>query len=78
MAVTCIGLGVWFCQESHNPDGSHNAGGQAMTALLVMTGVASLIGVHLGDGNWRSRHARRRFDAEFLFRLGSISRWLHA
>jgi len=47
MAVTCIGLGVWFCQESHNPDGSHNAGGQAMTALLVMTGVASLIGVHL-------------------------------
>ena len=47
MAVTCIGLGVWFCQESHNSDGSHNAGGQAMTALLVMTGVASLIGVHL-------------------------------
>jgi NAD(P) transhydrogenase subunit beta len=47
MAAACIGLGVWFCQESHNPDGSHNADGQAMTALLVMTGIASLIGVHL-------------------------------
>ena len=47
MVFACIGLGVWFCQESHNPDGSHNASGQAMTALLVMTGIASLIGVHL-------------------------------
>ena len=47
MVAACIGLGVWFCQESHNPDGSHNDGGQAMTALLVMTGIASLIGVHL-------------------------------
>ncbi|MGI9467125.1 MAG: NAD(P)(+) transhydrogenase (Re/Si-specific) subunit beta [Rubripirellula sp.] len=47
MLATCIGLGIWFCQESHNPDGSHNENGQAMIALLMMTGVASLIGVHL-------------------------------
>ena len=47
MLAACIGLGIWFCQASHHPDGSHNAGGQAMTALLIMTGIASLIGVHL-------------------------------
>ncbi len=47
MVAACIGLGIWFCMESHNPDGSHNTSGQAMTALLVMTGIASLIGVHL-------------------------------
>ena len=41
MVAACVGLGVWFCQESHN------TGGQSMTALLVMTGIASLIGVHL-------------------------------
>ena len=41
MLLGCIGLAVWFCQASHD------AGGQGMTALLVMTGIASLIGVHL-------------------------------
>jgi NAD(P) transhydrogenase subunit beta len=41
MAAACIGLGIWFCQESHD------SGGQAMTALLAMTGIASLIGIHL-------------------------------
>lgn len=47
MLAGCIGLGIWFCQEAHTADGSHNENGQAMTALLVMTGIASLIGVHL-------------------------------
>jgi NAD(P) transhydrogenase subunit beta len=41
MAAACVGMGIWFCQESHN------SSGQAMTALLVMTGIASLIGIHL-------------------------------
>ncbi len=41
MAAACIGLGVWFCRESHTD------GGQAMLALLLMTAIASLIGIHL-------------------------------
>ena len=47
MLAACIGLGVWFCQGTQPPDGSHHETGQTMTALLVMTGIASLIGVHL-------------------------------
>lgn len=35
--LLCIGLGVWFCQ----------AGEAGMTPLLIMTAIASVIGVHM-------------------------------
>ena len=42
MLLACIGLGVWFCQQHGDASAGHG-----MTALLIMTGIASLIGVHL-------------------------------
>ena len=38
LAIVCVGLGVWFCRSE---------GEAAMTALLLMTGIASLIGIHI-------------------------------
>ncbi len=39
LVVFCVGLGVWFCRE-----GDANA---AMTPLLIMTAIASFLGVHM-------------------------------
>ena len=41
MIVASVCLGIWFCAEPVD------AGEQRMTALLIMTGVASLIGIHI-------------------------------
>jgi len=41
MIVASVFLGIWFCAEPVD------AGEQRMTALLIMTGVASLIGIHI-------------------------------
>ena len=38
MAGVCIGLGVWFCRSE---------GAEAMTPLLMMTAIASVIGIHI-------------------------------
>jgi NAD(P) transhydrogenase subunit beta len=38
LVIVCIGLGVWFCGAEHE---------QALTPLLIMTAIASFLGVHM-------------------------------
>jgi NAD(P) transhydrogenase subunit beta len=38
LVLVCVGLGIWFCTAET---------GEAMTPLLLMTGIASFLGVHM-------------------------------
>jgi NAD(P) transhydrogenase subunit beta len=42
----------------------------SMCSFLILTAIALALGFFTGAPDWRRRHARGRFHAEFLFRLG--------
>ncbi len=48
-----------------------------MTPLLIMTAIASFLGRAHGGRDRRCRHAGRRVDVEFLFRLGGGGSRIH-